>query len=509
MNQMQSPEASLSLKDMTYLLRFVTVHEGQGGGSQEQEGLQAHYFGYVCNFATTQWFQLDDKEIKEVEEEEVLKISQDKAYMLHYVHMGSEEYHLCYQEDLSFCHSPEVSSTSPPNVIPTDKTIGETSTSKDMTTRKETIALNVLAADETIQKHSISGDETLEKESIQKCSWSISSKGCLLPGIEPKDVCGVDGCEMVFHHMCQTEWEMYQYHLEFPNGDPKDCIYDSDGKKRCIHHHPHVKLALSTVMPSTELNSSEKLLSTTQVDSEAAQTNPTTEDQATGKESIEDMSTSSWEKYHNSQELYLDAIHEMYPELNVDRLSNHMIFREDWATVRASAALKAFMAVKNMITEKKIVYSNRTSYSDDDSDESVASYIQKKPKKTNLDDEDKKFFTSLPTCYSLFFSFDTNDISMSYCPFANYNKCWRSKNHLETVLDGYECKNKAFTRDALRQHVSQSHSKSWCGEGVRIFLNELYPGPMTAKPFKQNEMGKRKRKNRMILFQLMPCLTFN
>jgi hypothetical protein len=64
-------------------------------------------------------------------------------------------------------------------------------------------------------------------------------------------------------------------------------------------------------------------------------------------------------------------------------------------TVRASAALKAFMAVKNMITEKKIVYS--TSYSDDDSsDESVASYVQKKPKKTNLDDEDKKFFTSLP-----------------------------------------------------------------------------------------------------------------
>ena len=90
----------------------------------------------------------------------------------------------------------------------------------------------------------------------------------------------------------------------------------------------------------------------------------------------------------------------MYPELNVDRLSNHMIFREDWATVRASAALKlkTFTAVKNMITEKKIVYS--TSYSDD---ESVASYIQKKPKKTNLDDEDKKFFTSLPTCYSLFF----------------------------------------------------------------------------------------------------------
>ena len=99
----------------------------------------------------------------------------------------------------------------------------------------------------------------------------------------------------------------------------------------------------------------------------------------------------------------MDAIHEMYPELNVIRLENHMIFHEDWATVRASAALKAFTAVKNMITEKKIVYSTRTSYSDD-SDESVASYIQKKPKKTNLDDEDKKFlpvFQPVTHCFFL------------------------------------------------------------------------------------------------------------
>ena len=75
MNQMQSPKESPSLKDMTYLLRFVTNHEGQGGGSQDQEGLIAHYFGYVCNFATAQWFQLDDDEIMEVEEEDVLKNS--------------------------------------------------------------------------------------------------------------------------------------------------------------------------------------------------------------------------------------------------------------------------------------------------------------------------------------------------------------------------------------------------------------------------------------------------
>ena len=102
--------------------------------------------------------------------------------------------------------------------------------------------------------------------------------------------------------------------------------------------------------------------------------------------------------------MYLDAIREMYPELNVDRLSHHLMYHEDWAAVRVSAVLKAFTAVKNMITEKKIVYSTRTSYSDDDdSDGSVASYIQKKPNKTNLDDEVKKFFTCFLTCYSLFF----------------------------------------------------------------------------------------------------------
>ena len=266
--------------------------------------------------------------------------------MLHYVLMGSEEYHICYQEDLSFCNSPEVSSFSPPKVIPNDKTIGETIKSKGTTTGKEsialnvtaadetilgkeTIALNVTAADETIQKHSISGDETLEKEPIQ---------------------------------------------------------------------NDHSKLALSTVIPSTTLDASEKLLSTTQVASDAARTTPTMGDQETGKESNE----KPWEEYSELKKSYLDAIHEMYPEVNVVRLENHLMFNENWATMRASAALKAFTTVKNMITEKKIVYSTRTSY-DEDSDESVASYIQKKPKKTNLDDEDKKFFTSLPTCYSFFF----------------------------------------------------------------------------------------------------------
>ncbi len=39
-----------------------------------------------------------------------------------------------------------------------------------------------------------------------------------------------------------------------------------------------------------------------------------------------------------------------------------MAFYDNWAEVRAAAALKAFATVKNMImiTEKKIVYDNRT-----------------------------------------------------------------------------------------------------------------------------------------------------
>ena len=51
-----------------------------------------------------------------------------------------------------------------------------------------------------------------------KCSWSLSSIGCLLPRLEPKDKCGIESCQLVLHHMCQTEWESYQYRLECPNG---------------------------------------------------------------------------------------------------------------------------------------------------------------------------------------------------------------------------------------------------------------------------------------------------
>jgi hypothetical protein len=94
----------------------------------------------------------------------------------------------------------------------------------------------------------------------------------------------------------------------------------------------------------------------------------------------------------------------------------------------------------------------------------------------NLDEDDKKFFTSVPTCYALFFDFDSRDVSESYCPFA---KSWQKMNLLEPILSWHTCRNMLFKADELRQHVRQAHSKSWCGIGVKLFLHELYPRRLT------------------------------
>ena len=83
-----------------------------------------------------------------------------------------------------------------------------------------------------------------------------------------------------------------------------------------------------------------------------------------------------------SHELYLKAIKEICPDVPIGQLSSNMAFHKDWATTRAFADLKAFTIVKSMISDKKLVYYDRTSIDDDDdSDESVASYMQKSPRK--------------------------------------------------------------------------------------------------------------------------------
>ncbi len=70
----------------------------------------------------------------------------------------------------------------------------------------------------------------------------------------------------------------------------------------------------------------------------------------------------------------------MYLTFNTGCMRSNMAFHEDWATTRAVSALKAFMTLKSMISDKKLVYDDRISISDqDDSEDSVVCYMQKKP----------------------------------------------------------------------------------------------------------------------------------
>ena len=68
-----------------------------------------------------------------------------------------------------------------------------------------------------------------------------------------------------FPSLVPNRMGIFKYRLEYPQADPKDCTYDSGGKKQCIHHHPYHNLAIKTIQPSTaevsvvncSLNSSE------------------------------------------------------------------------------------------------------------------------------------------------------------------------------------------------------------------------------------------------------------
>ena len=69
--------------------------------------------------------------------------------------------------------------------------------------------------------------------------------------------------------------------------------------------------------------------------------------------------------------------------------------------------------------------------------------------KKNLDDYEKKFFTSLPTCYTMFVAFDSDNIAKSYFPFSTSTKCWHEKNGLQDILKGIKCGNKLCKTDGL------------------------------------------------------------
>lgn len=146
-----------------------------------------------------------------------------------------------------------------------------------------------------------------------------------------------------------------------------------------------------------------------------------------------------------------------------------------------------------MYGKSKGVFGLQCESSDGSSDGSPAGCVQWRPKKVNLDEYDKKFFTSLPTCYALFFAFDSKDVSESYCPFAKYNEGWQKMNSLEPILSWYTCRNRSFKADELQQHVEQTHSKSWCGMGVKLFLHELYPSPLTGDKQSTSNQGQKKK----------------
>ena len=53
----------------------------------------------------------NDNDVDDVEENDMLLDVRDKAYMLHYICYGSEEYNVCYQEDKSLFPSLKVNHT--------------------------------------------------------------------------------------------------------------------------------------------------------------------------------------------------------------------------------------------------------------------------------------------------------------------------------------------------------------------------------------------------------------
>jgi hypothetical protein len=361
-------------------------------------------------------------------------------------------------------------------------TANATLTEKDVTTDLDggsSLAYTdkVTESNEGSKKESIGSPS---KSISVKCSWSISSKGCMLHGLEPKDVCGIEGCKNVFHHACQTEWELFQYRLEHPAGNPNECPYDSAGKKRCIYHHPHRDLAVGDRMT----DSRQPTVNVPQVRSNALSTEDDTISMTPNQQFFIDRIGVNQGK---SLEKYIKDISEMYPETNVARFGEIMKLPDGWQWARANAAESAYAKVKNMISDGKLKYCEDSA---EDSDDSVASYMQPRKTKENIDDYEKKFFTSLPGCYSMFFAFDTGNIVESACPFSKFNQCWRKKNELQDILEGIECKNHPYKTDGLRAHIASSHGKSWWGMGALSFLEELYPQPPTGN----NRPPKRKSK---------------
>ena len=111
------------------------------------------------------------------------------------------------------------------------------------------------------------------------------------------------------------------YRLECPNGDPSLSYYNSGGKKRCIHHHPHSKLAIPAVLLTTVevpvLNST--MTAVVALKGSVSQSTPVDGTIAGKKSDAKDMDIHhvanqkelSVLKSHTTNDLYLKAIQEM------------------------------------------------------------------------------------------------------------------------------------------------------------------------------------------------------
>ena len=120
-----------------------------------------------------------------------------------------------------------------------------------------------------------------------------------------------EGCNNVFHHACQTEWELFQYHFEHPVGNPNECPYDSAGKKRCIYHHPHRDLAVGDKMT----DSRQPTVNVPQVRSNALSTEDDTISMTHNEQFFIDRIGVNPGK---SLEKYIKDISEMYPVMLQD-----------------------------------------------------------------------------------------------------------------------------------------------------------------------------------------------
>jgi len=84
---------------------------------------------------------------------------------------------------------------------------------------------------------------------MDECCWAKCSTGCEFPG-KKTEKCGVDGCDVQIHHVCQTRWETIQHKKDHPNAPEGSSHYEC-ANKRCMTHHPFYSSVVNVGMVPT------------------------------------------------------------------------------------------------------------------------------------------------------------------------------------------------------------------------------------------------------------------